>query len=367
MITVQVIEAFEHELTKVAFSAVGKLLGRAVSGAVPAIQDGARGAWSALRSPALARTGAGAFGGAGAGALGGAVLGAGEGAIRSYSEAKDQGHGFLDSLSAGSIGSIRGALHRGGEGALLGAAAGGVGSALSKGLPATLAKLPGLGAGARFGERQFHGLTGWTPEAGIRSIRGGAYGAQKTLEDAASSLRAARESGGSIAGAQKSVDQALKGFEASSRAEGMGLTSLPGYAKSLIKDPKGTLAAGFGEQWHGQSTGGKAMTVGLTGLGVANEVRNRDKSEEGAGQATGKALGGALPWMMGPLPTAAGLALTPAMALAGGMAGKGVDLLRRRLVGSPPAPGPSDADSASSPTERVYSDRAMGMPEGSVG
>jgi hypothetical protein len=366
MITPTVISAFERALTKVAFTAEGKLLSRAVGTAVPEVAQGAKRLWSAVRSPMAARTAAGTMGGAGAGAVGGAAIGGGVGTLQGYRDTRAQGGSVASAAQAGLLGGLQGAVRGGQRGLALGAVAGGVGSAAAPSLPAAMARLPVVGSGARFGQRQLHGLTGWTPAEGIRSIGGGAANAQRGVEEAANKLRSVRAAGKDAAGAERNVTTAVKGLEAATTAEEKGLTSLPGYAKALRSDPVGALRAGLNEQWAGQSRAGKALTIGATGVGLASEVANRE-GNTGVGESLGKAVGGSLPWMMGPLPASAALALTPALAFAGGLAGKGVDVLRGKPnVGRPTAPGPNDIpDGPGESVERVYSDRASGVaPEG---
>ena len=341
--------AFRHEMKKEAVSVTSALqrLGRAV------------------HSPTMA----GAFGGAGAGGLLGAGAGGVHGAVTGYREAREQGGTVGQSLLGGVERGVSGAT----RGAMLGAAAGGVGggmlSSKFKEAPAMLAAAPGpVGAGARFGQRQLHGLTGWTPKGGLRSIRGGGYEAAKNVEKAQGRLRGAQAAGEApaVARAEKELASGKKALQASGRAEFEGLTSLPGYAKALARDPVRALKTGFGEQWHSMPPAMRALVYGSSGLAAAQAAATpSEPGGPGRVERTARAVGSALPFMAGPLPTAATLLATPVAGALAGRAGRAVD----RTFGRhrPAAPEPESDRGMSAPTEYVYSDRAMGlMPEGMI-
>lgn len=283
-----------------------------------------RGGGRLLRSPKAQGLLGGVSGGAGAGGLVGGVLGAGEGAVRGYSEAKDRGESTGQAISGALSGALQTGSKRSLQGALTGAALGGAGTALKKDLPGKLNVLPYVGAGSRFGQRQLHSLTGWAPKGGIKSIRGGAYAAEQNVAKARDVLRQARKKGTSVSKAKGELSKARGALEASTKAEEMGLTSLPGYAKALRKDPKAALKAGFGEQYKSMGPGMRALTYGGTAASVGGEL-SRDDPTAGRLERAGRSLGAGVPFLAGPLPLAATMVAGPALSSALGAAGKGAD------------------------------------------
>lgn len=212
------------------------------------------------------------------------------------------------------------------------------------------------GAVARYGQRQLHGLTGWTPPAGLRAIRAGAYNAEQNLG------RALRTN---LPG---EISQARKGLAAAEKAESMGLTSIPGFARSLVKDPKATLHAGASEQWHNMPGWAKALTVGAPALEAGHALVTPDKPDgPGKGERVGRALAAAGAGLtMGAMPMTTGMLAQGAVASLGGRMGRGVDHLRRRIGGSPGGiQAPRDNTPYNGehvPFERITSDRAAGIP-----
>lgn len=328
----RILQAFDRELEKLALS----------PGALAAIQRG--------------------LGGLGAGAGIGGLAGAGIGAVQGYRHARQQGAGVGQAALGGTLG---GALRGAGTGAAIGGL--GVGAlqaaGAAPGLYGRLAEAPGaLGSAARFGQRQVHALTGWTPRGflspeGARQI--GAGNALENIrlhgkaEDAAKAL--AGTGGRAEAVAQRRLGQATKARQASEQAEQMGLTSLPGFAKSIRDNGLAkTMKAGLSEQWHGGGLTGKLMIAGVPAAALASEA---GKGSEGrAGRLANTAEQVAMT-ALGPVPLAGQLAV--------GAAGAGIHRGIRRLRGitdeRPPQRSEThDTSGASLPTERVYSDRASG-------
>lgn len=208
------------------------------------------------------------------------------------------------------------------------------------------------GAASRFGQRQLHALTGHVPEGGLRAIRAGAYGAEQNL------ARALKSAPGDVAAASK-------GLAAAQKAEQMGLTSIPGFAKSLAKDPKGTLRTGAAEQWHNMPGWAKAVTVGLPALDVGHALATPDNPDgPGKGERIGRGLAGAAAGLtMGAIPMTTGILAQGAVAGLGGRLGRGVDAVRRRASGGISAPRDNTPYNGEHvPFERVISDRAAGIP-----
>ncbi len=108
----------------------------------------------------------GALSGAGAGLGLGTLAGGAINAYRGYRGARDQGADVGGALLAGATAAPSGAAVGGLAGAGLGA---GAGHMLPQ-LGARIAATPGLGAPARFAQRQVHGATGWMPHGGGASI-----------------------------------------------------------------------------------------------------------------------------------------------------------------------------------------------------
>lgn len=310
-------------------------------------------------SPAVGRT----LGGIGSGLGAGAVIGAGAGGlvggVKSYRRARQEGASVGSAASSGLGGALSGATGGAAKGALIGAAGLGTAAALGK-APAMAGKLTQmngpLGAGARFGQRQVHAVSGWTPEGGIRSIRGGAYSAAERLG------KAQKATGPEAA---KELAAATKSHGAAEKAEQMGLTSLPGYAKALVNKDTGGLVnnvgkvfrAGAAEQWHAGGAVNKAMMVGVPAAALAGELGQKDvKGGPGKLERAGRHLG-ELGMMMGPIPLAGQMVAGAALSGAGGRIGRALDKTRRP---PPPTNTPSPSGMESAAAEHSYSDRATG-------
>lgn len=313
--------------------------------------------------------GAGALGGVGM--AGGALLGAGIEGVRGYRGARAEGAGVGQSLGAGAAGALGGVQKGAIMGGATGLAAGGLGGAMAPGrMEGVRQALTGAGAGvgaaARFGQRQVHAITGWRPGAdtsSIRSIGAGAHNAQEALSgavDKANGLHAAGVGGAEAARAAKEVATAGKGYGSAYRAERMGLTSVPGYAKSM-KDNGilPTMSAGFKEQWHGMSPGWKALMVGAPLAETAHAIATPDQEGgPGKGERVARGVAGAVAGAtMGSIPMATGSVIQHGITQAAGAAGRLVDRFRR------PAPPDGSADASPGqevPAERHMSDSAAG-------
>lgn len=274
--------------------------------------------WKALAHTALG----GAAGGAGVGAGVGALVGAGAGGVQAYRKARQEGASVGQSLGAGAGGALGGV----GKGMAVGAGVGALGGAAA---PTAVQKIRDSatagGALARFGQRQLHGVTGWRPEggygalgvAGRNQLRMGAYDTQQALHQAVAS--------------GKGVEEAQKAFSASAKAEGMGLTSLPGYVRSVREHGLGASTKALGaDLWHGNpGVMGKAMAFGipaaalLHGGGQEAELAQRGA---GRGERIGHRIGDTLGGVVGaPLPFVGQEVLQRGARTAGRLVGKGVD------------------------------------------
>ncbi len=255
---------------------------------------------------------------------------------------------------------------------------GAVGSAARKAVSSTGSTARDVGGLlSRFGKRQVHGVTGWTPKAGIQSIRGGAYETGKRMEAAkgAVSIKAPGATQGRMdkllrrtpekiqqraaKSGHKEMVAARKGDVAGRKAEEMGLTSLPGYAKSLKNNGVGkTIRAGMGEQWHSVGPVGKSMMV-LPAIPVASELARESKPGE-AGRFAREGAGlGEFASTMGPVPIAGQIAAGTAL----GALGKRVGALADRKKNTKHVPAPATLEPAGGEAvagEPVISDRAMG-------
>jgi hypothetical protein len=171
-----------------------------------------------------------------------------------------------------------------------------------------------------------------------------------------------------LARASKGVASAQKGYGAAYRAERMGLTSVPGYLKSMKDNGVlPTMSAGFKEQWHGMSPGWKALMIGAPLAETAHALAIPDQEGgPGKGERVARGLAGAVAGStMGAIPMATGGLLQGGITAAAGRAGRLVDRYRR-----PSTPdGSADASAGQVvPSERYMSDNAAGhRPEVSGG
>lgn len=228
----------------------------------------------------------------------------------------------------------------------------------------------GMDMASRFAKRQRHSVTGWTPKGAdkvtaLREMGAGAAPALQRLEDA----RAAVSSGGK--GALRELASAEKHLKAAKEVEGLGATNVPGFLKSLSKNPTQTLSASAREAWHGSGSGipgaaGKAMTFGLPGAAVAGEaLRASEKGEKGRAERTGRALGG-LALGMTSMPITGATILGTGLTAGAGLAGRGLGKLKKRKeAGLASATEDEDEEDRTGPVERVESNASQGKaPEG---
>lgn len=285
--------------------------------------------------------GAGALGGLGL--AGGALLGGAHKGVKAYREARDQGQSVggaaLSGLGGAAQGAQKGALIGGAAGLGLGAAAGHLRPELMGKARTALSEMKGpVGGASRFGQRQVHALTGWKPgesNSSIRSIGAGTHDAGQRAQKAEGALRSAvmgGKGGPEVSKSWKGLQHASKAYDAADAAEQHGLTSLPGYAKSVKE--RGllpTAATGFKEQWHSMSPAWKAMMIGAPLAETATALTHHEhEGQPGRGEVIGRGLANAaVGATMGSIPMAtSSLLLAPAASRAAGLVGRGVDKLR---------------------------------------
>ena len=304
--------------------------------------------WDAIGG-ALTRAAPGIGAGVGVGAGAGAALGSGIGAYRGYRDARAQGASVGQAALGGAARGASGAM----RGALVGGAVGGaaLGTANAVGHGADLTKsLTDSSAFARGGQRSVHSLTGWVPEEGLHSIRGGSYGAAEALKKAP------------VGSAEHA--QAQKWHDASVKAEKMGLTNFPGYAKSLVsrdadKGVINTVGAGMKEQWHQGGIGMKALMFGLPAADVGREALHKTApGEDSKGVRVGRAAGNFVgATALGPMNTVGQLA--GANAINEGMSGAGKLLGKKKGRLAPPPASLESAGGETQPAERIVGAQAM--------
>lgn len=320
--------------------------------------------------------------GLGAGAVGGAAIGG----VKSYRQARAEGADPVSAVGSTVGGAVHGALRGGIAGLALGAGGGAIlgAGAPTKVLSATkqLARSPGqAGSFSRFGQRQVHSVTGWKPGGSASSIERIGAGAHTAREAAKGSLTALgkspemdalvaahAEGPAAVAAARKALQagpgakltQAHKALVAAENSQKTGLTSLPGYAKSIGKNGLiPTVAAGVKEQWQASGPKGKAMMLALPAITAAGTLKAPEQEGgRGRGEAIGRLAGGTLGSLAAPMSLTGGMLLGSAFEHAGGALGKGVDRLRGRRPAVPqdPTPPPATApgDTGQVATEHVY-------------
>ena len=332
----------------------------------------------------LARRGAGVAGGLGVGGMVGGLGGLGLGGYRGYQQAREEGAGVGQALGHGVVKGLRSGL----IGAGVGAGAGALGGSLlsPKGVDRMTTMGKGIGAASRFGQRQLHGVTGWVPEGGLESIRAGSYGAKKALKGAEERFLAAKGGDASpgfvdrvlgrspeqvkhkaVTKAEKELLQARKARDASVKAEDMGLTSVPGYLRSLKNNGVGsTVRAGLADQWHGSGgTTGKAMMLGLPAMSVAQEMSQPDQpGGPGKLERIGGALGEGLGFSLAPLPLAGQALAISGLGALGKMPGK--LLGRRKLQRGVTADTNFESAAPSTPVEYIRTPSSLDQPPGDV-
>lgn len=344
------------------------------------VLEGLRGELKLAFSPRISSA-LGAIGaGGGVGALAGGVLGAAVKGGRKFKEDRAQGASVTEALG-GSLGHAlagagRGALVGGAIGAGTGGAVGAINPAAGNRFRAALSKMPG----ADFGQRQVHTFTGWKPEGGLAAIGHGAAPRLGAVRQAEQELFAARGGQGkrslvdrvtgrsAVRGAEKRVENARAAYDAGRKAEEMGLTSLPGYAKALRDRPVGeVLRTAVNDQWKGMSPAMKGLTVGLPALELAGALGSSNEPDE-QGRSKGERIGRSLAqtaggFLLSPLTMTGQMVAGTALSRAGGSAGR---LVARRPAGrvvAPPGAPDLTADSGQAVAgERHITERASGSP-----
>jgi hypothetical protein len=160
-----------------------------------------------------------------------------------------------------------------------------------------------LGALSRFGQRQLHSVSGWTPKGGLEPLRMASYGTTGRAR------------------------------EALQKAEGMGLTSLPGVAKAVGQHGLlPVLRTGAEAQWHGMSPGWKAVSVGAPALGLANSALREPTPGSSKEESVGHDLGNLVGGIAGaPMPIIGSAVLGEGFGQVGKYIGRGVHSARKAL------------------------------------
>ncbi len=259
----------------------------------------------------------------GHGAAAGAVLGGLHEGYKGYEDARAQGASGLGAglgalggaVGGASSGALGGALIGGGAGAALHTLRPQAADAARKALSAPGSRLGALG---RFGQRQMHGLTGWTPPEGLSSdaIRGGSWATGKALASAPKDA--------------KNYGKLVETHALQKEVESKGLTNLPGVVGALAGSGRGDAAKLLAKHtWKNADPMMKAQ-LALAPVGaVAAMAGPEEAGGPGKGERVGSSIGNtvgslassALPFGAGQLAMGAGRA-------AGGKAGKMVDWLR---------------------------------------
>lgn len=287
-----------------------------------------------------------AGGGMALGGAAGAGIGTAAGGVSGYRQARQEGATRGQALMSGLSGGLGGAS----KGVMIGAGVGGVagmaGGARARGLIRGLSgrETGALGKVSRFGERQMHSLTGALPEGmtreqAMRHMRMGSHAKKQMLDQAEAAFKpyeSFHTSRLDKAGlkAKKNLEGAQKAMESQEWLERQGATSLPGYIKSMAKDPRETLRHAAREGWYGSGGGmmgaaGKALTIGFPAYGVGKAlVGPEEENGMTRGQRIGQALGGAAFGLTGAVPLLGQSILIGGMTKGLESAGKGVDVLR---------------------------------------
>jgi hypothetical protein len=166
----------------------------------------------------------------------------------------------------------------------------------------------------------------------------------------------------------KQVQQAERGLAAAQRAQTMGLTSVPGYLRSVKEHgAASTLAAGAKDQWHNTSPAWSALMVGAPLASAAGTLGSKEHRDgPGKGEELGRNLGGVVGGIAGSaMPLAGNMLVGGALAGAGAGVGRGIDWMRGRRK---PLPAPASktpdlapAEGQHTPSERVMSPAAAGQ------
>lgn len=290
--------------------------------------------------------------------------------------------------------------------------------------------LPVLGHGARFGQSQAHLLTGWKPQGGLEQLGVGATRSrqnlnlaqqrienlraaqrpvpgmdtirqhleqmagkatspaeaehiQKVLEAASAPVRAPeqqslygqlrgrllgheRDTAWRLGSAQREEARLQRAVAAGTKAEEMGLTSIPGYVQSLVRNPWETISTAAKQRWNEQGLAGKGLLLGLPlAMGVSDVMRD-DPERSRASRALNAAGNIASGFAFAPMNMVGDMAMSLGTAALADKAGKGFDRHVLRLGAKPPGTE-QEEHNLSAPVERIESSRFRGeAPEGGV-
>lgn len=193
-----------------------------------------------------------------------------------------------------------------------------------------------------------HGLTGWKPEGGLESIRGGSWAAEKALADL-----------GKAGAGDKAKAQAQKVIDLEKQMQAHNLTNVPGIATALAGKNPGVsrgkaLRSMASHQWSAASPGQKAMVASMTALPLLPLLSASGRDSANAGEQTGGALGGTAGALVGSaLPFYAQGKVMQAGTYVGGKLGKGVDWLRGKHRSLPDDRDQQGMDGQNYPGERI--------------
>ncbi len=368
-----VLQSFGRELEKEA------RLGAVVSGGRKALEF-------------LRRRAGGLGGGAALGATGGAGLGGAAGAVKGYREAEERGEsGLAGALGGLGRGAATGAAIGAGAGALGGVGA--LGGRAAKAVSDTGTARGALGTVSRFGQRQLHGATGLVPGGAARGtpeymkkmremgFSGGRAGALERVRDSRKALTQAKASGNAkaVEKATKELEMHKGQYRTAREAEQKGLTSVPGFVRSLGSKEglKDVWRLGLKPQWQQHGATGKAMVALPAALAVPELATSAEEDPEGRGRAErfAGALGSGLGYAATPfIPMVGSELFGRAGELAGSGVGKGLQAAVGALGGkkkkpnpmdelgrNPSAPGVEESGTSQS-VAREYTNAALGKP-----
>lgn len=236
------------------------------------------------------------------------------------------------------------------QGGLFGAAAGGAAGRARDislmtgkrgiGLATEFGKQTGSGV-KNFGLRQLHGATGYVPKQGLGRI--GVAGKTTARREAMLKSRRASQRARDLpeADQKKLMDRTnqevrdiLRRGRHDQEMQDLGLTSIPGVARGLFRNPKDTSKAVWRHNVGKGGPGGVAMGVGLPAAVSAPDLMRGDESDRG-GRGMGQKLMSAGGLVAGSMLTS-GIPIVPQAAAVTGIdvgsaqVGKQFDKLRKR-------------------------------------
>lgn len=187
-----------------------------------------------------------------------------------------------------------------------------------------------LASVGRFLGRQLHSVSGWTPKGGLAALRPASYSAMEEVQRLRGQLAGVPHWSPEATHLQGQLSTAEKGLGALQKAEGMGLSSIPGVFKAVHRyGAMPVLRAGAAAQWHGTSPGMKALMVGLPAAGIAAAALQKPPPGESRESGMGYQLGNLVGGIAGaPMPIIGSLAFGEGLGQLGRYAGKGVHKVR---------------------------------------